>query len=208
MLPIRRSLTLDMTVFLLWQQIPCSKKMNSRSSCHNIFAETRCFVLTLQLYLPQNYPAPRLSQHPKEINIEEILSSNYIIFFFISSLLDSAFQLFNSVCPHFPPPFTPIMWLTPTKRINHRRESCGSLRIAECAWPTTSWLRIDKVPTNSIKKANVLFKHFDEHSAAFMCDLLRRWFDNISMFRFIVAIILLLILKIISDTGKDTSNIK
>lgn len=41
----------------------------------------------------------------------------------------------------YTPPFT---WLTPTKRIDRCRESCGSLRIAECARSTTSRLRIDQ----------------------------------------------------------------
>lgn len=133
------SLTLNMTVFLvcslvLTRKFHTQRKWTYRLSCHNIFArEARCFASTLQLHLLRNYPAPKSSRHQKKWiwNPRRLLSSDYIIFF--SSLCVSAFKLFNSVCPHFPPPFTSIMWLTPTKRIDRYRESCGSLRIAECA---------------------------------------------------------------------------
>lgn len=136
-------------------------------SCHNIFAhEAGCFASTLQLHLLQNYPAPWSSRTSKEVNMKPekiIIFWDYYLYiiifillyyylYIIFFLMCSAFKLFNSVCPHFPPPFTPIMWLTPTKRIDRHRESCGSLRIAECARPTTSRLRIDKVATSLFKK--------------------------------------------------------
>lgn len=131
MSPIRRiSPTLNMTVFsalLFWQQIPYSKKMNLPTIFFvTIFspAKDRMFCFDLATSFTPKLLRSKIVPTSRRSYKRRLLSSD-IIFFHVS---DPALKLFNSVCPHFPSPFTPIMWLTPTKRID-RRESCGSLRM-------------------------------------------------------------------------------
>lgn len=206
MLPIRRYprplIWLCSQLFCFDSEFHTQRKWTYGPSCHNIFAcEAECFAPTLRLHLLQN--CSKIIPTSKR-NYEETREDYYLprlhYLLLLSTLLDAAFRLFNSVCPYFPSPFTPIMWLTPSKRINRWHESRGSLRIAECARPTTSPAPNRQGSDKFDKKRHIVWRtvqiRFDEKHSYYARFMLLKIF---LIFCFITAI---LSVSLIVDIGE------